>query len=279
MYFQDIILVLQQFWAKQGCVILQPYDMEVGAGTSHPATGLRCINTSQWNVVYVQPSRRPQDGRYAENPNRVQHFYQLQVIMKPSPDDIQEICLESLEAIGLNKYNNDIRFIEDDWENPTLGAWGVGWEIWYNGMEVMQYTYMQQLGGIECISIPCEITYGLERIAMYIQNVDSIWDICWNDRGVLYKDIFLDSEIQYCKYNFEFAEVEVLLKHFNDHLNSVSLLVENGAVQPAYDLCLKASHIFNLLQARGVLSVPERVAYTKEIRNAVNKCCKTLASL
>ncbi len=279
MHFQDIILVLQQFWAKQGCVILQPYDMEVGAGTSHPATGLRCINASQWNVVYVQPSRRPQDGRYAENPNRVQHFYQLQVIMKPSPDDIQEICLESLEAIGLNKYNNDIRFIEDDWENPTLGAWGVGWEIWYNGMEVMQYTYMQQLGGIDCVSIPCEITYGLERIAMYIQNVDSIWDICWNDRGVLYKDIFLDSEIQYCKYNFEFAEVEVLLKHFNDHLNSVSLLVENGAVQPAYDLCLKACHIFNLLQARGVLSVPERVAYTKEIRNAVNKCCKTLASL
>lgn len=278
MHFQDIIFRLQKFWSTQGCVILQPYDMELGAGTSHPATSLQCLGRSVWNAAYVQPCRRPTDGRYGENPNRLQHYYQFQVIMKPSPENIQMLCIQSLEDIGISKLNNDIRFVEDDWENPTLGAWGLGWEVWCNGMEVMQYTYMQQLGGVECRPVACEITYGLERLAMYIQGVDSVWDIVWNERGITYRDVFLDTEVQYCKYNFELADVERLLRQFADYRCEVYTLLQNGVVQPAYDLCLKMSHTFNLLEARGVLSVTERVTYIKEIRAAVKKCCDVLVA-
>jgi glycyl-tRNA synthetase alpha chain len=273
MHLQDLILTLQKFWIDHGCILLQPYDVEMGAGTSHPATGLQCLNSNPWNVVYVQPCRRPTDGRYGQNPHRTQHYYQLQVLMKPSPDNIQEMCLKSLELIGLNSKKYDIQFLEDDWENPTLGAWGLGWEIRCNGMEIVQFTYMQQLGGAACRPVPCEITYGLERLAMYIQNVESFWDITWNKREVTYGDIFLKSEEQYCKYNFEHADIDTLKKHFNDHLATAATLVEKGVVQPAYDACLKASHIFNLLDARRALSVPERVTYIKNVRNAVQQCC------
>ena len=272
MFFQDLILKLQAYWSENGCAILQPYDMEVGAGTSHPATTLRCLDDNDWNVAYVQPSRRPTDGRYGENPNRNQHYYQFQVILKPSPDDIQELCLNSLYEIGIAKGKHDFRFIEDDWKNPSLGAWGLGWELWCDGMEVLQFTYMQQVGSIELKSIPSELTYGLERIAMYIQGVDHVMDIQYN-KDLKYSDIFLQSEKQYCTYNFEEADIEMLEKHFIDHQVECEKLVEKGLAQPAYDQCLKACHIFNLLEARGAFSVTQRAAYMAKIRTLSNKCC------
>ncbi len=276
MYFQDIILTLQSFWAKHGCVILQPYDLEVGAGTSHPATTLKCLEKEVWNTAYVQPSRRPADGRYAENPNRLQHYYQFQVIMKPSPVNIQQICLESFEAIGIKADHNDLRFVEDDWENPTLGAWGLGWEIWCNGMEILQYTYMQQIGGIVFQSIPCELTYGLERIAMYIQGVDSVWDLQWNKQGVTYRDVFERSEKEHCHYNFVESDVALLHQHFKQYQQEAKGLIKRRLVYPAYDQCLKAAHIFNLLEARGVLGVTERASFIAEIRDICRSCCELL---
>lgn len=274
MYFQDIILTLQRFWANNGCVILQPYDMEVGAGTSHPATTLRCLEDKPWNVVYAQPCRRPADGRYGENPNRMQHYYQLQVILKPSPENIQELCIESLESIGLSKHKNDMRFVEDDWKNPTIGAWGLGWELWCNGMEVLQFTYMQQIGGIEYKSIPAELTYGLERIAMYIQGINSVWDLAWNNRGVKYSDIFLQSEKEYCQYNFKDANIKMLSSHFHDYISEAERLAGSDLAQPAYDICLKASHVFNILEARGALSIVERESFMAKIRNVAKACCQ-----
>ena len=273
MFFQDIVLNLQKFWIAQGCILLQPYDMEVGAGTSHPATTLRCLDANPWNIVYVQPSRRPTDSRYGENPNRAQHFYQLQVLMKPSPDNIQDLCLKSLEVIGIDKKQNDLRFVEDNWENPTLGAWGLGWEVWCNGMEVLQFTYMQQLGGIELRPVPAEVTYGLERIAMYIQGVDNLWDIKWN-KDFTYRDVFLRSEIEYSRYNLELADINSLYKQFNLYILEGRRLLAEQNIIPAYDQCLKASHIFNLLEARGAFSVAERAAHIAEIRNVVRECCK-----
>ncbi|AEI89118.1 MAG: glycine--tRNA ligase subunit alpha [Candidatus Midichloria mitochondrii] len=272
MHFQDIIFNLQKFWGDKGCVILQPYDIEVGAGTSHPATTLRCLSEEKWNVAYAQPCRRPTDGRYGENPNRMQHYYQFQVLMKPSPDDMQNLVIESLEKVGLYAKNHDIRFVEDDWKNPTLGAWGLGWEIWCDGMEIIQFTYMQQLGGVDCRPVAAEITYGLERLAMFIQKVDSIWDVTWNNAGVTYADIFLKTEKQYSHYNFNRANIEMLKSHFVDVLSEVFILVEVELPQPAYDLCLKASHMFNLLEARGAISVTEREAYIAKIRDAARAC-------
>lgn len=274
MYFQDLIFTLQKYWTEQGCILLQPYDMEVGAGTSHPATLLRCLDTNPWNVVYVQPCRRPTDGRYAENPNRMQHYYQLQVILKPSPKDIQELCLQSMYKVGLDPKKHDFRFVEDDWENPTLGAWGLGWEMWCDGMEVLQFTYMQQIGGIECNPIPGELTYGLERLAMYIQGIENVWDLKWNDRGVTYSDVFKRSEVQYCKYNFEAADTNMLLTNFTSHEKECERLLALDLPQPAYDQCLKAAHIFNLLEARGVISVTERTSFISRIRNITRKCCE-----
>jgi glycyl-tRNA synthetase alpha chain len=274
MYFQEIILTLQKFWSDQGCTLLQPYDMEVGAGTSHPATLLRSLGKEHWNVAYVQPSRRPTDGRYAENPNRNQHYYQFQVVLKPSPEDIQDLCLKSFYALGLDPKKHDFRFVEDDWENPTLGAWGLGFEVWCDGMEILQFTYMQQIGGIECNPIPGELTYGLERLAMYIQNVDNIWDIKWNAKGVTYADVFKRTEKEYCAYNFEHADTEMLIRHFNDHEQECLKLIDKKLAQPAYDQCLKAGHIFNLLEARGVISVTERASYIAKIRNLARKCCE-----
>jgi glycyl-tRNA synthetase alpha chain len=278
MYFQEIIVKLQEFWVKQGCILLQPYDIEVGAGTSHPATTLRCLDANPWNVVYVQPSRRPSDARYGENPNRTQHYYQLQVLMKPSPENIQEMSLESLAAIGIDMKNNDLRFVEDNWENPTIGAWGLGWEVWCNGMEVLQFTYMQQLGGIELRPVPAEVTYGLERLAMYIQNVDNFWDIKWN-KDFTYRDVFYRSEVEYSKYNLELADIDSLNKRFFIYINEGKRLLEANNIMPAYDQCLKASHTFNLLEARGAFSVAERAARIADIRNVVRECCKAWHSL
>ncbi|MFV9926969.1 MAG: glycine--tRNA ligase subunit alpha [Candidatus Midichloria sp.] len=272
MHFQDIIFNLQKFWGDKGCVILQPYDIEVGAGTSHPATTLRCLSEEKWNVAYAQPCRRPTDGRYGENPNRMQHYYQFQVLMKPSPDDIQNLVIESLEKVGLYAKDHDIRFVEDDWKNPTLGAWGLGWEIWCDGMEIIQFTYMQQLGGVDCRPVAAEVTYGLERLAVFIQKVDSIWDVTWNNAGVTYADIFLKTEKQYSHFNFNQANIEMLKSHFADMLSEVFRLVEVELPQPAYDLCLKASHMFNLLEARGAISVTEREAYIAKIRDAARAC-------
>jgi len=273
MYFQDIILNLQKFWIDQGCILLQPYDMEVGAGTSHMATTLRCLDANPWNIVYVQPSRRPTDSRYGDNPNRVQHFYQLQVIMKPSPDNIQELALQSLAIIGIDQKKNDLRFVEDNWENPTLGAWGLGWEIWCNGMEVLQFTYMQQLGSIALRIVPAEVTYGLERLAMYIQGVNNLWDIQWN-KDYTYRDVFFRSEVEYSRYNLELANIDLLYKQFNLYILEGKRLLEAQNIIPAYDQCLKASHIFNILEARGAFSVAERTAHIAEIRNVVRECCK-----
>ena len=273
MYFQDLILKLQSFWIDKGCILLQPYDMEVGAGTSHPATSLRCLDPKPWNVVYVQPCRRPSDGRYAQNPNRMQHYYQMQVILKPFVSNIQELCLESFAQLGLTTDNNDFRFVEDDWENPTLGASGVGWEMWCNGMEVLQFTYMQQMGGIELSEIAAELTYGLERLAMYIQKVPSVWDIKWNDQGITYKDVFAASEIEYCKYNFEHASIKTLQVLFETYEAESSRLLKVGLVQPAFDFCLKAGHIFNLLEAAGSISVSARTGYISRIRTLSKGCC------
>lgn len=274
MYFQDMIMELQRFWSDWGCVILQPYDMEVGAGTSSPATFLRTLGNKPWNVAYVQSSRRPSDGRYGDNPNRLQHFYQFQAILKPSPDNIQELCIQTLKLIGIDPLVHDLRFVEDDWKNPTLGASGLGWEVWCDGMEVFQYTYMQQLGGIECHPVPGEFAYGLERLAMIIQGIDNIYDIKWNNKGVTYGDIFLRNEREYSAYNFEHANVEMLTQHFTDHEAECLSLADAKIAQPAYDQCLKAAHIFNLLDARGVISVTERVAYINRIRNLARQCCQ-----
>ena len=264
--FQDLILNLHAYWSARGCVILQPYDMEVGAGTFHPATTLRALGPTPWKAAYVQPSRRPTDGRYGENPNRLQHYYQYQVILKPSPVDSQELYLGSLRALGIDPLEHDIRFVEDDWESPTLGAWGLGWEVWCDGMEVSQFTYFQQVGGIDCDPVSVELTYGLERLAMYVQGVENVYDLAFNDNGVRYGEIFLQSEQEFSAYNFERADVDMLRRHFEDAETECIAVLEAGLALPAYDQCLKASHIFNLLDARGVISVTERQAYILRIR-------------
>jgi glycyl-tRNA synthetase alpha chain len=282
--FQDMILTLQQYWAAQGCAILQPYDMEVGAGTFHPATTLRALGPKPWNVAYVQPSRRPKDGRYGENPNRLQHYYQFQVLMKPSPPDILDLYLKSLDAIGIDTTLNDIRFVEDDWESPTLGAWGLGWEVWCNGMEVTQFTYFQQVGGFDCNPVAGEITYGLERLAMYVQGVDRVFDLNFNgrtdDRKLSYGDVFLQAEQEYSRHNFEHANTDMLLAGFKAAEAECISLLEKGTdgdrhvmALPAYDQCIKASHIFNMLDARGVISVTERQSYILRVRDLAKACC------
>ena len=264
--FQDIIMSLQKFWGKFGCVILQPYDIEVGAGTFHPATTLRSLGPKPWKAAYVQPSRRPTDGRYGENPNRLQHYYQYQVIIKPSPENIKNIYLKSLTAIGIEIKKHDIRFVEDDWESPTLGAAGLGWEVWCDGMEVTQFTYFQQMAGMECNPISVEITYGLERLCMFIQNKKNVFDLIWNDEGVLYKDIFHQSEKEFSAYNFEYANTDNLFKMFDMLEDEAKSLTEKKLSLPAYDQCLKASHVFNILDSRGVISVAQRAEYISRIR-------------
>ena len=267
--FQDLILALQSFWAEQGCVVLQPYDMEMGAGTFHTATFLRALVPENWNAAYVQPSRRPTDGRYGENPNRLQHYYQFQVVLKPNPDNIQELYLESLRHIGIDPLVHDIRFVEDNWESPTLGAWGLGWEIWLNGMEVTQFTYFQQVGGIECYPVTGEITYGLERLAMYIQGVDSVYDLVWTDGPfgtVTYGDVFLQNEVEQSTYNFEHANVEKLFEQFDFYESEANRLSLLNLPLPSYEMVLKASHTFNLLDARRAISVTERQRYILRVR-------------
>ena len=272
--FQDIILTLHQYWAKQGCVILQPYDMEVGAGTFHPATTLRALGPKSWNCAFVQPSRRPKDGRYGNNPNRLQHYYQYQVILKPSPDNLQELYLESLKELGIDPKLHDIRFVEDDWESPTLGAWGLGWEVWCDGMEVTQFTYFQQVGGIECKPVSGELTYGLERLAMYIQGKENVYDLDFNGQGVTYGEVFLENEKQFSAYNLEYADTEQLLRHFSDAEKECQSLLSHHLPLPAYDQCIKASHRFNLLDARGVISVTERASYIGRVRALAKACCE-----
>jgi glycyl-tRNA synthetase alpha chain len=267
--FQDIILTLQAYWAGHGCAMLQPYDMEMGAGTFHPATTLRALGPKPWRAAYVQPSRRPADGRYGENPNRLQHYYQFQVILKPSPDDVIALYLGSLDAIGIDPRLNDIRFVEDDWESPTLGAAGLGWEVWMNGMEVTQFTYFQQVGGHDCAPVAGEITYGLERLAMYILGVDNVFDLPFNGAGLSYGDVFLEAERQFSAHNFEAANTEALFEGFRRAADECRALVAAGLPLPAYDQAIKASHQFNLLQARGVISVPERQAYIGRVRDLV----------
>jgi len=270
--FQDIIMNLQKFWGKNGCVILQPYDMEVGAGTFHPATTLRSLGPNPWKAAYVQPSRRPTDGRYGENPNRLQHYYQYQVIIKPSPKNIKQLYLKSLAAIGIEVKNHDIRFVEDDWESPTLGAAGLGWEVWCDGMEITQFTYFQQMTGIECKPVPVEITYGLERLCMFVQGKNNVFDLDWNDEGVKYREVFFQAEKEFSAYNFEFANTDTLLKNFENTENECKSLLEKKLSLPAYDQCLKASHIFNLLDARGVIGVAERTGYITRIRELAKGC-------
>ena len=267
--FQDLILTLQSFWAEQGCVVLQPYDMEMGAGTFHTATFLRALGPETWNAAYVQPSRRPTDGRYGNNPNRLQHYYQFQVVLKPNPDNIQDLYLESLRHIGIDPLVHDIRFVEDNWESPTLGAWGLGWEIWLNGMEVTQFTYFQQVGGIECYPVTGEITYGLERLAMYIQGVDSVYDLVWTDGPfgkVTYGDVFHQNEVEQSTYNFEHANVEKMFELFDFYESEASRLSLLNLPLPSYEMVLKASHTFNLLDARGAISVTERQRYILRVR-------------
>jgi len=273
MKFQDIILTLNKFWGEQGCIIAQPYDVEKGAGTMNPATFLRALGPEPWKVAYVEPSRRPTDGRYGENPNRLQHYFQYQVIIKPSPDNIQELYLESLERIGINPREHDIRFVEDNWEAPTLGAWGLGWEVWLDGMEVSQFTYFQQCGGIDCKPVSAEITYGLERLATYIQNKDSVYDIEWVG-DITYGDIYLQNEIDYSTYNFEVADVESLQIWFDMYEREAKRVVEKGLVLPAYDYVLKCSHSFNLLDARGAISVTERTSYIARVRVLARLCAQ-----
>jgi glycyl-tRNA synthetase alpha chain len=276
--FQDIIFKLQNYWAAKGCAILQPYDVEVGAGTFHPATVIRALGPKFWNVAYVQPSRRPTDGRYGEHPNRLGHYYQLQVILKPSPDNIQELYLESIKELGIDPTTHDIRFVEDDWESPTLGASGLGWEVWCNGMEISQFTYMQQIGGIDCRPTPGEITYGLERLALYIQDKDHVMDLDWNselgDRALTYRDVFFESEKQISEYNEKYANVDILIKQFSEAESQCKELVEKNLPLPAYDFCLKASHIFNLLNARKVISVTERASYIGRVRALAKMVCE-----
>jgi glycyl-tRNA synthetase alpha chain len=281
--FQGLILELQRYWADYGCILLQPYDMEVGAGTFHPATILRALGPKPWSAAYVQPSRRPRDGRYGENPNRLQHYYQFQVVLKPSPPDIQELYLNSLYAIGIEPENHDIRFVEDDWESPTLGAWGLGWEVWCDGMEVTQFTYFQQICGQDCDPVSGELTYGLERLAMYVQGVDRVYDLNFNGREgaekVTYGDVFLQAEGEYSHYNFEHANTEMLFRHFQDAETECRALLKAGdtganheMALPAYDQCIKASHLFNLLDARGVISVTERQSYILRVRELAKAC-------
>ena len=273
--FQDIILTLQRYWAERGCVILQPYDKEMGAGTFHPATTLRALGPDAWNAAFVQPCRRPTDGRYGENPNRLQHYYQFQVILKPSPPDLQDLYLGSLDAIGIDTGAHDIRFVEDDWESPTLGAWGLGWEVWCDGMEVTQFTYFQQVGGFDCRPVAGELTYGLERLATYIQGVDSVYDLAYNDAGVSYGDVFLENERQQSAYNFEQATTEKLFAEFRNAQDESAKLIEAKLPLPAYDQTIAASHIFNLLDARGVISVAERQAYIGRIRDLAKGACES----
>ncbi|PCI63808.1 MAG: glycine--tRNA ligase subunit alpha [Kordiimonadales bacterium] len=269
-----MILTLQSYWADHGCLILQPHDMEMGAGTFHPATTLRALGPDSWKAAYVQPCRRPTDGRYGENPNRLQHYYQFQVILKPSPADMQALYLGSLEAIGIDSKLHDIRFVEDDWESPTLGAWGLGWEIWCDGMEVSQYTYFQQVGGIECKPVSGELTYGLERLAMFVQGVDSIYELDFNGNGVTYGDVFLENEREQSAYNFEHATTEKLFQDFSQAQAECTKLLEAELPLPAYEQCIKSSHTFNLLDARGVISVTERQAYIGRVRDLAKGCCE-----
>ena len=270
--FQEIIMNLQKFWGNYGCVILQPYDLEVGAGTFHPATTLRSLGPHSWKAAYVQPSRRPTDGRYGENPNRLQHYYQYQVIIKPSPENIKQIYLKSLSAIGIDVKNHDIRFVEDDWESPTLGAAGLGWEVWCDGMEITQFTYFQQMTGIECKPVPVELTYGLERLCMFVQGKKNVFDLDWNNEGVKYREVFLQAEKEFSAYNFEFANTETLLKNFEACETECKSLLDKKLSLPAYDQCLKASHLFNLLDARGVIGVAERTGYINRIRELSKGC-------
>jgi glycyl-tRNA synthetase alpha chain len=272
--FQQLVLKLQDYWDRKGCAILQPYDMEVGAGTSHTATFLRALGPEPWRAAYVQPSRRPKDGRYGENPNRLQHYYQFQVVLKPSPPEILDLYLGSLEAIGFDLAKNDVRFVEDDWENPTLGAWGLGWEVWLNGMEVTQFTYFQQVGGLDCKPITGEITYGLERLAMYLQGVENVYDLVWTEwkdpsgalRRLTYRDVFHQNEVEQSTYNFEHSDSATLFRHFSDHEAAARRLMDSQLALPAYEQVLKAAHAFNLLDARGAISVTERAGYIGRIR-------------
>lgn len=272
--FQQIILTLEHYWDKQGCALLQPYDMEVGAGTFHTATFLRAIGPEPWNAAYVQPSRRPKDGRYGENPNRLQHYYQYQVIMKPSPAAFQDLYLGSLAALGIDLQRNDIRFVEDDWESPTLGAWGLGWEVWLNGMEVTQFTYFQEVGGIACRPVAGEITYGLERLAMYLQGKDSLFDLVWTP-GVTYGDVYHQNEVEQSRYNFELADTAWLFQQFADYERQAGRLLEEGLPLPGYELVMKCSHTFNLLDARGAISVTERAAYIGRVRTLARAVAKS----
>ena len=270
--FQSIIFQLQQFWAKNNCLILQPIDMEVGAGTFHPATFLKALGNAPWKAAYVQPCRRPTDGRYGLNPNRLQHYYQFQTVLKPSPDNIQELYLQSLSFLGIDSKQNDIRFVEDDWESPTLGAWGLGWEVWCNGMEVSQFTYFQQVGGIDCYPITGELTYGLERLAMYIQGIDNVYDLAWDNNGTKYGEVFLQNEKEQSVYNFEKSNPSVLILNFKELENLNNKLVQDKLVLPAYEQCIKASHIFNLIDASGVIGVNERADYIGRVRAMVKSC-------
>ena len=272
--FQQIILKLHNYWSDQGCAILQPYDMEMGAGTFHSATTLRALGPDPWKAAFVQPCRRPTDGRYGENPNRLQHYYQYQVVLKPSPPNIQQLYLDSLVAIGIDPMLHDIRFVEDDWESPTLGAWGLGWEVWCDGMEVTQFTYFQQMGGFDCKPVAGELTYGLERLAMYIQNVDSVYDLDFNGNGVTYGDVFLDNEKQMSEWNFEIANTETLFDLFNKAVGECENCLEAKLPIPAYEQAIKASHVFNLLQARGVISVQERASYMGRVRDLAKGSCE-----
>ena len=273
MTLQNLLLALHRFWADQGCVIHIAYDLEVGAGTFHPATFLKVLGPDPWRTAYVQPCRRPTDGRYGENPNRLQHYYQYQVILKPSPDDVQDLYLQSLRALGINPKQHDIRFMQDDWESPTLGAWGLGWEVRLDGMEITQFTYFQEVGGIELNPISAELTYGTERIAMYLQGVDNVFDLLWTE-GVTYGDIHHEDEVQFSKYNFEVADVKVLMSTFTAYEAEGKRLAEQGLILPAYDCCIKASHLFNLLDARGTLSVAERTAYIARVRGLARLCAE-----
>ena len=272
--FQDTILNLQKYWSKKGCVILQPYDLEVGAGTFHPATTLRSLGPQPWKTAYVQPSRRPTDGRYGDNPNRLQHYYQFQVLIKPSPKEIKKLYLNSLSAIGIDHKDHDVRFVEDDWESPTLGAAGLGWEVWCDGMEVTQFTYFQQMAGLECNPISVEITYGLERLCMFIQNKKNVFDLAWNNEGILYRDVFHQSEKEFSAYNFDYANTENLFKIFDMLESEAKSLIEKKISLPAYDQCLKSSHVFNLLDARGVISVAQRAEYIARIRDLTKEIGK-----
>ncbi|MDR1379186.1 MAG: glycine--tRNA ligase subunit alpha [Synergistaceae bacterium] len=274
MNFQDIYFQLEHFWARQGCVVQQPYDIEVGAGTMNPATALRALGPEPWRVAYVEPSRRPSDGRYGENPNRLQHYYQYQVLIKPAPSNILDLYIQSLVVLGIDPSEHDIRFVEDDWENPSIGAWGLGWEVWLDGMEVTQFTYFQQVGGVDMELVPAEITYGIERLAMYVQKAENVYDLKWVGK-VTYGDVHLKSEVEYSHYNFEIADISMLLQLFNLYEAEAGRILEKGFVQPAYDYVLKCSHTFNLLDARGAISVTERTGYIGRIRALASRCCQT----